>query len=135
SFFFSSRGRHTRFSRDWSSDVCSSDLGVFQEVIGQRLARILRQPARPLRDGAVSIAGLFRTNGGKVGAQLIYLRLAEALGCCPGRQHAQGNAVEPRFCLMHFFLQLLLFLDLRWSLDQALAAIRRAGWSAGLFTK
>src|SRR5690606_40482910 len=24
-FFFSSRRRHTRFSRDWSSDVCSSD--------------------------------------------------------------------------------------------------------------
>src|SRR5690606_39584354 len=27
-FFFSSRRRHTRFSRDWSSDVCSSDLQV-----------------------------------------------------------------------------------------------------------
>src|SRR5690606_40493094 len=27
SFFFTSRRRHTRFSRDWSSDVCSSDLG------------------------------------------------------------------------------------------------------------
>src|SRR5690606_40350293 len=26
SFFLSSRRRHTRFSRDWSSDVCSSDL-------------------------------------------------------------------------------------------------------------
>src|SRR5690606_40227445 len=25
-FFFSSRRRHTRLSRDWSSDVCSSDL-------------------------------------------------------------------------------------------------------------
>src|SRR6266700_2382322 len=25
-FFFSSRRRHTMFSRDWSSDVCSSDL-------------------------------------------------------------------------------------------------------------
>src|SRR5690606_40082462 len=25
-FVFSSRRRHTRFSRDWSSDVCSSDL-------------------------------------------------------------------------------------------------------------
>src|SRR5690606_22793921 len=25
-FFFSSRRRHTRFSRDWSSDMCSSDL-------------------------------------------------------------------------------------------------------------
>src|SRR5690606_40204393 len=28
SFFFSGRRRHTRFSRDWSSDVCSSDLAV-----------------------------------------------------------------------------------------------------------
>src|SRR5690606_8849546 len=28
-FFFSSRRRHTRFSRDWSSDVCSSDLDNF----------------------------------------------------------------------------------------------------------
>ena len=27
SFFFSSRRRHTRLRRDWSSDVCSSDLG------------------------------------------------------------------------------------------------------------
>src|SRR6266550_4066240 len=27
-FFFSSRRRHTRCSRDWSSDVCSSDLPV-----------------------------------------------------------------------------------------------------------
>ena len=25
-FFFSSRRRHTRFTSDWSSDVCSSDL-------------------------------------------------------------------------------------------------------------
>src|SRR5699024_11861154 len=28
SFFFSSRRRHTRSKRDWSSDVCSSDLPV-----------------------------------------------------------------------------------------------------------
>src|SRR5439155_5537424 len=27
-FFFSSRRRHTRWPRDWSSDVCSSDLEV-----------------------------------------------------------------------------------------------------------
>src|SRR2546430_15804615 len=29
-FFFSSRRRHTRFDCDWSSDVCSSDLGAAQ---------------------------------------------------------------------------------------------------------
>src|SRR5437868_15411115 len=27
-FFFSSRRRHTRSKRDWSSDVCSSDLDL-----------------------------------------------------------------------------------------------------------
>src|SRR5439155_16074951 len=27
-FFFSSRRRHTRWPRDWSSDVCSSDLQI-----------------------------------------------------------------------------------------------------------
>src|SRR5690625_5893000 len=33
-FFFSSRRRHTRWPRDWSSDVCSSDLAtVFVETI------------------------------------------------------------------------------------------------------
>src|SRR2546430_2842033 len=30
-FFFSSRRRHTRFDCDWSSDVCSSDLLLFQD--------------------------------------------------------------------------------------------------------
>src|SRR5437870_7457339 len=33
SFFFSSRRRHTRWPRDWSSDVCSSDLS-YLKVLG-----------------------------------------------------------------------------------------------------
>src|SRR2546422_6655394 len=32
-FFFSSRRRHTRCSRDWSSDVCSSDLPAVREPV------------------------------------------------------------------------------------------------------
>src|SRR5215469_18231848 len=35
-FFFSSRRRHTRSLRDWSSDVCSSDLAK----VSRRAARI-----------------------------------------------------------------------------------------------
>src|SRR5438067_12632654 len=35
-FFFSSRRRHTRSKRDWSSDVCSSDLTVQSESLEQR---------------------------------------------------------------------------------------------------
>src|SRR5699024_11800854 len=33
-FFFSSRRRHTRSKRDWSSDVCSSDLWKFCNRFG-----------------------------------------------------------------------------------------------------
>src|SRR3712207_8488575 len=32
-FFFSSRRRHTRYWRDWSSDVCSSDLVAVDDVL------------------------------------------------------------------------------------------------------
>src|SRR5690606_39751108 len=45
-FFFSSRRRHTRFSRDWSSDVCSSDLRRAEEArkaYEEELARLERE--------------------------------------------------------------------------------------------
>src|SRR5690606_24386538 len=48
-FFFSSRRRHTRFSRDWSSDVCSSDLpllSVGQQLDGLTVKKILHESNR-----------------------------------------------------------------------------------------
>src|SRR2546429_6485950 len=39
-FFFSSRRRHTRCSRDWSSDVCSSDLLALDARV---LSEVLRR--------------------------------------------------------------------------------------------
>src|SRR5439155_3698549 len=54
-FFFSSRRRHTRWPRDWSSDVCSSDLlvrifftGQAKHVPGFVRSSLLDQPARAL---------------------------------------------------------------------------------------
>src|SRR5207253_3349606 len=44
-FFFPSGGGHTRWPRDWSSDVCSSDLTVIcvgSAVLAPRLARETR---------------------------------------------------------------------------------------------
>src|SRR5690606_28654921 len=52
-FFFSSRRRHTSFSRDWSSDVCSSDLSAVEATGGRRRA------ARPL-SGSARDAGRLR---------------------------------------------------------------------------
>src|SRR5690606_41006999 len=50
-FFFSSRRRHTRFSRDWSSDVCSSDLrGVKRMLKPENLRPEGRCPATQRTD-------------------------------------------------------------------------------------
>src|SRR5690606_23593714 len=59
SFFFSSRRRHTRFSRDWSSDVCSSDLHkvrILDEAITASVKLSARYiPGRQLPDKSVSL--------------------------------------------------------------------------------
>src|SRR5207245_7547692 len=68
-FFFSSRRRHTRCYRDWSSDVCSSDLAGFPSaeldhlqflctVDGTRAERELSfRPAYTLRETIRSVLG------------------------------------------------------------------------------
>src|SRR5207249_6680143 len=43
-FFFSSRRRHTRSKRDWSSDVCSSDLGVPVESVETEPSAVVHKP-------------------------------------------------------------------------------------------
>src|SRR5207302_4164818 len=48
-FFFSSRRRHTRFSRDWSSDVCSSDL---LRALEHHVLEEVGEPGAVLRLGA-----------------------------------------------------------------------------------
>src|SRR5690606_40300618 len=72
---FSSRRRHTRFSRDWSSDVCSSDLAfagakeahdfVVETTWGQLADHAICTPAvvtEEMVNDAVQIVG----KGGKV---------------------------------------------------------------------
>src|SRR5439155_15586700 len=51
-FFFSSRRRHTRWPRDWSSDVCSSDLPNLAEERrnGWKSSRAVLDAARGIAD-------------------------------------------------------------------------------------
>src|SRR3712207_9167032 len=51
-FFFSSRRRHTRYWRDWSSDVCSSDL-VWERVREKGFAFDVTGIRAPDADGTV----------------------------------------------------------------------------------
>src|SRR5690625_6681964 len=55
-FFFPSRRRHTRWPRDWSSDVCSSDLGHSKNVIERVRAIKARYPEMQVVGGNIATA-------------------------------------------------------------------------------
>src|SRR6185369_14096797 len=56
-FFFSSRRRHTRFKCDWSSDVCSSDLGGDVRGVAGEGAEEKAGGGVPELDGVVGAGG------------------------------------------------------------------------------
>src|SRR5690606_38836275 len=105
--------RHTRFSRDWSSDVCSSDLGIRQiddvsinfELVGRSLAIFTR--ARFLlrlknRLEPLYLQALLRI---KPGSLVHLVRIAMLVGYDPGVSHLVihgmvGMAKKPEFRLI-----------------------------------
>src|SRR5947209_10514984 len=62
-FFFSSRRRHTRYWRDWSSDVCSSDLDVSDteavEAFAERVSAAHGVPDIVVNNAGIGHAGGF----------------------------------------------------------------------------
>src|SRR5437879_6505407 len=57
-FFFSSRRRHTRYIGDWSSDVCSSDLGTWRDLTDNvnSMAGNLTAQVRNIADVTTAVA-------------------------------------------------------------------------------
>src|SRR5439155_13595700 len=74
-FFFSSRRRHTRWPRDWSSDVCSSDLRA--SFVNIRLFAMLPLAQASALIGVLIVAAAMYRNGsisiGTVTAFVLYL--------------------------------------------------------------
>src|SRR2546429_9216994 len=95
-FFFSSRRRHTRCSRDWSSDVCSSDLVAlvpFESDVMSRSAypeRFSMNLIRSFPDAQV-VAGLYHANGFGVRPAVV-LRTAKQIELAHGHGHKIGRA-------------------------------------------
>src|SRR5690606_39342105 len=82
-FFFSSRRRHTRFSRDWSSDVCSSDLAG--SVPGLDVPQVITDVDTACRIHTHLGAGLEQGLGVRLAtADLIG---AHQAGAAPGQTH------------------------------------------------
>src|SRR6266513_3427805 len=99
-FFFSSRRRHTRSKRDWSSDVCSSDLVAALVLLAA--ARLMRRNVDVLMDRAPAEAQeAARDAIAETGVQLRRLRMRQAagrhfadvvIGVSPGAAVGQGHA-------------------------------------------
>src|SRR3712207_6902677 len=82
-FFFSSRRRHTRYWRDWSSDVCSSDLTLTIDKPEEALDEARRDAIAKARARAELYA---RATGKRVGR---ILSISEAGGY--GRPYRSGE--------------------------------------------
>src|SRR5256885_9650653 len=74
-FFFSSRRRHTRLQGDWSSDVCSSDLGVATERL-KTIGVWFTTHVRPLESGG----RLYEENVPVIDGPVIRLKLSPCCG-------------------------------------------------------
>src|SRR2546429_9622822 len=57
-FFFSSRRRHTRCSRDWSSDVCSSDL-LTETLLRETAQKVLGTTTITYQDASIDLGKSF----------------------------------------------------------------------------
>src|SRR5439155_5216103 len=77
-FFFSSRRRHTRWPRDWSSDVCSSDLRRPRGHARDQLLRTIEQSC-PRRWHA----------------RIAQREIPIPAGPCPSKQQENCGAPEP----------------------------------------
>src|SRR2546422_5217809 len=78
-FFFSSRRRHTRCSRDWSSDVCSSDLGKRAVELAKQV--LAKDPDNPAWMDTLAVA---------------YAEAADFTLAVAWEKHALQNAPPPR---------------------------------------
>src|SRR5256886_16912226 len=81
-FFFSSRRRHTRFDCDWSSDVCSSDLGAVAGVLYGTYYGVAQYTMGSILGLKAFSAAVLGGIGNIPGAMLggVLLGLVEALG-------------------------------------------------------
>src|SRR5207249_11898627 len=101
-FFFSSRRRHTRSKRDWSSDVCSSDLGIAMPETQRRRNRY------PVREMSGWSEGERTTVAILLYCTLVKLR-AQSRGHADRRAEVSallldnpiGKASKPEFLEMH----------------------------------
>src|SRR5699024_12392523 len=86
-FFFSSRRRHTRSKRDWSSDVCSSDLS---------LELVIESVVKPLVDYPEDIVIEEKEEAKKV---VYHLTVNEAdVGKVIGKNGRIGKAIRTIVC-------------------------------------
>src|SRR5438874_2401981 len=109
-FFFSSRRRHTRSLRDWSSDVCSSDLSLTRESAVCPSATIWQSRPCRCRTSAMSRATCGSSSTMRITsvllepeahalAEIAQDRAGGAAGAVPERviptRHASGQPVLP----------------------------------------
>src|SRR5437899_9088046 len=91
-FFFSSRRRHTRCLSDWSSDVCSSDLGIDEIAAAERDIARGKIPERPFV--LVAQQSLFDESRAPRGQHTLWAYCHLPFGCSPPRVRPVADKID-----------------------------------------
>src|SRR5947209_16284186 len=91
-FFFSSRRRHTRYWRDWSSDVCSSDLRSVARTSSCLTAP--RLPCTPIA-GSRSSSRPFAKSSRRRDGSAPAMAGAASMGASPQSKRATRRTISP----------------------------------------
>src|ERR687884_536924 len=110
--FFSSRRRHTRYWRDWSSDVCSSDLSAESLQIMYGLGGERRLTEETL-DDLEGYRGARPVRIGNAAADQLQLDMYGELLELSWRWHKRGNSPDDDY--WRFLLELVDAAAERWS--------------------
>src|SRR5438445_5372833 len=94
-FFFSSRRRHTRYWRDWSSDVCSSDLEGSASYWSAARSRCRSRGRRPTLPGHPR-RGRARVRRSRDRGNATRRQGAEQIGRASCRERGESRVVDRR---------------------------------------
>src|SRR5206468_10481240 len=126
-FFFSSRRRHTRSDRDWSSDVCSSDLRPATHLRSVVLPELLRP--RRTKNSFSSTCKSTPSTAWTLSAPVLNALLSEWMLITADLRSCRKNSLHESPCIRHKNRPFPSFPKRGWRFTEKFPPLKKGVWT------